>query len=199
MALAAKVNHCQKALSRKAEIMEDLQVHDSDVNQFSVDERIATYLGRQGQKLSRRGLLAGAGRLILRLSGLALLPLLPLDRRANAYTDPCGWQQCGMCGSLCKACCGNTKPTSGPSCPSCLTTYGSWSGCCTDPSCGAKHVVTYTDCGSVNSSTALSCRSSSQCGSGCAALGETLSNASFYGDPSATYGCTVISVSSASC
>ena len=67
--------------------MEDQRIHDSDVNEFSVDERIATYLGKQSQKLSRRGLLAGAGRLILRLSGLALLPLLPFDRRANAYTD----------------------------------------------------------------------------------------------------------------
>src|SRR5947209_2536227 len=141
--------------------MEDQRVHDSDVNEFSVDERIATYLGKQSQKLSRRGFLAGAGRLILRFSGLALLPLLPLDRRANAYTDPCGWQQCGMCGSLCKACCGHGA-TSGPSCPSCLTTYGTWSGCCTDPSCNARHLVTYTDCGSTTASTALSCQSPSR-------------------------------------
>lgn len=169
--------------------MEDRRVHESHI-----DGRIAAYLERQSQKVSRRGLLASAGRFMLRLSGLALLPLLPFDRRANAQLG-CSWRECGMCGNYCSGspnCCnGNNGGTT--SCPSCMTTYGSWTGCCND-GC-ANHLITYTDCGSTNVNQALQCRGGLQCLGGCATPGDA-SSATFYGG-SATYACTFVTVGAA--
>lgn len=165
--------------------MDDQRVHKSHI-----DDRIAAYLGKQSEELSRRGLLARAGRFMLRLSGLALLPLLPFDRRANGQTL-CSWRECGMCGNYCgsSATCCNGNTGGGRLCPSCLTTFGSWTGCCTDGS-GCNHLMTYTDCGSTSGTQALNCSHGLQCLGGCARPGDP-SSAVFYGG-GAYYSCTFV-------
>ena len=48
-------------------------------NGSSFDERTADSLARWGQRLSRRGWLAKLGQLAIKISGVALLPLLPVE------------------------------------------------------------------------------------------------------------------------
>jgi hypothetical protein len=174
-----------------------------DPNTFTTEDKLAAQLERQGQKIARRGLLARAGRFILRLSGVAAITLLPVDRRANAQTasGSCDWTACGMCGYFCQACCGGSRHIF--SCPSCMNTHNWWTGCCTDPGCGQKYLVTFTDCGSNASANNSACQSASSCGTGCTALGFTdPQHATFYRSssyPSDSYSCTVITMQQGHC
>jgi hypothetical protein len=195
--LAAGFHRCPR---RRNDMQDTLETAES-----KVDERITVYLETQGQKLSRRGILATVGRLVLRLTGLVLLPLLPLDRRANAQAvGSCSdFTACGMCGYFCKACCGGSIAAT-EACPSCLNTYSSWTFCCTDPCTGLGHSVTYVDCGSTSRANAAACQatgSTATCGNGCAALGHPSgpSGATFYNSThdGATYSCTVLVVGAA--
>jgi hypothetical protein len=162
-------------------------VEDQQRDGFSVDDQLASYLDKQSQRYSRRGFLGRASSLMLRLCGLALLPLLPFDRRANAQGGACDWSTCNMCGNFCQAagCCDQTAHFS--SCPNCLVQKGAWSGCCTD-SCGANHSVTYTDCGSTNATTAAACKSSVRCTGGCP--GEGI----FWNGTGFVYSCTFLTI-----
>jgi hypothetical protein len=138
----------------------------------SFDERVASYLESVGQKVSRRGLLAKAGRIILRISGIAVIPLLPLDRRFTASASPsCSWKTCGMCGAFCAACCGSPGGYY-PHCPSCLNYGGGWGCCCYDTSLGSCNCVNghrflYVDCCAPNTTQGIAqakaCKSSVWC------------------------------------
>lgn len=105
---------------------------------------------------SRRGLLAGVGRLML---GSALaLPVLPFDRTAQAQAathgeeaarkGPAGdkdcdyWRYCSVDGFLC-SCCGGTA-TSCP--PGTSASKVSWIGTCHNPADGNDYLVSYSDC-----------------------------------------------------
>ena len=120
-----------------------------------LDEHVASYLLSPSQRISRSGILTLVGKTLLRLSGLALIPLLPLDRRSTVYaTGSCSWETCGMCGTMCQtssACCSNSGGFS--SCPNCsgMTKNGGWSLCCYNTALGECHcdaglMFTYYDC-----------------------------------------------------
>src|ERR1700685_4759353 len=133
--------------------MEELQESSS-----RLDRTLATYLQGQAQRLSRRSVMVTFGKIVLRVLGISLVPLLPLDRRftLEAQAGTCSASQtCGMCGYFCKSCCGSTSVYS--TCPSCLTKRGSWSGCC-----GTVTYV-YTDCCGT-ATNARACKSSTFCG-----------------------------------
>jgi hypothetical protein len=97
---------------------------------------------------SRRGLIVWGGRLFLRVLGISMLPLLPLDR-AFAQTAPnqnCqgDWQYCGQHGNFCQVCCGGGPYATG--CPPCTNNGGWWAQCCCCPSCSGGYTIWYTDC-----------------------------------------------------
>lgn len=119
---------------------------DSGIESF-----IARYLSDSSQRVSsRRGLFTWIGRNALRLSGLTLIPLLPIDRRsvALAQSTCSDWRLCGQCGNICAACCGGSG--GGASCPSCLAKgqFG-WTKCCYPDACstpGTGTMYAYWDC-----------------------------------------------------
>lgn len=102
------------------------------------------------KRTSRRSLLASLGQM---LTGVALLPLLPIDRTARAQApqphpagnDPAScdyWKYCAIDGFLC-ACCGGTSTSCPPGTqPSPIT----WIGTCHNPSDGRDYIVSYNDC-----------------------------------------------------
>jgi hypothetical protein len=166
---------------------------EDDGVQYSptLDERVAEFLGRRSQKLSRRGAMVSMGRVLLRVSGLALLPLLPSVACNSGGT--CGWTTCGMCGNFCStsgSCCSGSGGVA--KCPNCLSVGGSWTFCCYDPTtcnCQAGFVFTYTDCMSNTSGLALTCRDSTRCSTpptgNCAGQGG-------YAYGSTFYACTIV-------
>lgn len=111
-----------------------------------VDAGAAKVLSGFAQGTSRRGLFAMAGRLLLRIIGVSLVPLLPVDRvfaQAQNCNDP---TYCGQWGNFCAACCGQSAQVS--SCPACLYPGAAWSACCCFPACPQPvgHCVSYQDC-----------------------------------------------------
>jgi hypothetical protein len=122
--------------------------YDSEDENHPLDLNVAKVLGDFAQTTSRRGMLAVAGRTLLKILGISLLPLLPVDR-IFAQNQNCSddWQYCWQWGAFCAACCGSSKPYI-LSCPKCLYAGSSWSHCCCAPSCpsGKGYTVSYTDC-----------------------------------------------------
>ncbi|HXZ60597.1 MAG TPA: methylamine dehydrogenase light chain [Steroidobacteraceae bacterium] len=101
-------------------------------------------------RTSRRSLIAVLGQA---LTGVALLPLLPIDRgsqarAADAGPKPAGpenceyWKYCAIDGSLC-ACCGGTSTSCPPGTGSSPIT---WVGTCRNPGDGRDYIVSYNDC-----------------------------------------------------
>jgi len=129
----------------------------------NVDERVATYLRVQSDSFGRRSMLMKVGKFLLKLSGLTLIPLLPVDRRFQASaqsTGSCSWQQCGQCGAYCNTCCGNSGGYS--NCPTCagMVKAGSWMQCCypSPGGCpGTGTMFSYFDCCSTNKLSAANC------------------------------------------
>src|SRR5947199_6540631 len=97
---------------------------------YELTERL---LKRLYVSTSRRSWLVGIGRSVLKVMGVSMLPLLPVDRivtPADAQTSgPCDyWFLCGIYGCVCDcSACGGTHVT----CPSCATkSSGYWDECC---------------------------------------------------------------------
>jgi methylamine dehydrogenase light chain len=88
-------------------------------------------LQRLYETSSRRSALTKIGRTLLKIAGISLIPVLPLDRiipKAEAQAPICDhWWYCGIDGWLCTcAACGGGAT----SCPSCTTQGSSWCVCC---------------------------------------------------------------------
>ncbi|HEY3785365.1 MAG TPA: methylamine dehydrogenase light chain [Steroidobacteraceae bacterium] len=104
------------------------------------------------KRTSRRSLLGSLGRI---LTGVALLPLLPIDRSARAQTaggaakpdsnnpQSCEyWRYCAIDGFLC-SCCGGSSHSCPPGTqPSPIT----WIGTCHNPNDSRHYIVSYNDC-----------------------------------------------------
>jgi len=102
------------------------------------------------RRTSRRSLLASLGQL---LTGVALLPLLPVDRGGRAWASDAApkpdspescqyWKYCAIDGFLC-SCCGGTSASCPPgTAPSPIT----WIGTCHNPGDGRDYIVSYNDC-----------------------------------------------------
>lgn len=112
----------------------------------SFDEATAGILKGFAQRISRRGLLARFGRLMLTVLGVSVVPLLPVDRIVpEAYAAvPCtDWRLCGLWGRTCDNCPGGSLFT----CPGGFVEGFSWMYCgCTNPSNGSRHKFEYVDC-----------------------------------------------------
>jgi len=138
------------------------------------DSQTADFLTHWGQRLSRRGLLATVGKVALRLAGLSILPMLPVDRAFAAVGSCAGdYRLCGMCGQFCKNCCNQTASLF--TCPTCTKPGASWTQCCCDTLCaGSCFMISYTDCCGTNPGTqgftdsqAAACQDSAGCANGC--------------------------------
>jgi methylamine dehydrogenase light chain len=104
------------------------------------------------QRTSRRSFLGVLGRA---LTGVTLLPLLPIDRSARAHAadapakshahDPLScdyWKYCAIDGFLC-GCCGGSSSSCPPgTMPSPIT----WIGTCHNPADDRDYIVSYNDC-----------------------------------------------------
>jgi methylamine dehydrogenase light chain len=119
-------------------------------------DRIFENSARQlAKRTSRRSLLASLGQM---LTGVALIPLLPIDRTARAQTpDKPGdaaakpalgekdceyWKYCAIDGFLC-SCCGGTSNSCPPGTQSSPIT---WIGTCHNPADSRDYIVSYNDC-----------------------------------------------------
>ncbi|GAB3626468.1 hypothetical protein GCM10027419_13170 [Pandoraea terrae] len=107
------------------------------------------------QRSSRRSALARLGKVLV---GGALVPLLPVDRMANAAEPqgkrsklPAGvddpgscdyWKHCAIDGWLCSCCGGSSSSCPPGSVPSPIT----WIGTCLNPHDGRDYIVSYNDC-----------------------------------------------------
>jgi methylamine dehydrogenase light chain len=110
-------------------------------------ERAARAVAR---RTSRRGFLSTFGSA---LTGVALLPLLPVMRGAvataaepvahNADANSCEyWKYCAIDGFLC-GCCGGSSSTCPPGTQQSPIT---WIGTCHNPGDGRDYIVSYNDC-----------------------------------------------------
>jgi len=134
-------------------------------DESKLDIATARLLEDIGQRVSRRGLLSRVAKLLLGAVGFSAIPHLPLDRSfiAEAQGSSCCFPQaCGMNGSLCNSCCGNSGSLTGcPNCAGMTVGNNSWSKCCSDPAiCGSGLMVTYRDCCTPNQSDAQACKGS---------------------------------------
>ncbi len=119
------------------------------------DAMVESLTRRTARRLSRRGFLARMGSLF---GGAALLPLLPMDRRAHARgyeyremgwrpqaRDPhaCDyWRHCSIDGNLCDCCGGGLTD-----CPPGTTlSPSSWVASCFNPEDGHSYMIAYRDC-----------------------------------------------------
>lgn len=156
-----------------------------DSNGTSFDERTAEYLVHWGQGLSRRGWLAKLGNIAMKIAGVSLVPLLPVDR-AQAQTPTCGdWRLCGIFGNVCQTCCASGG--SATVCPICTTKGANWwYKCCTDNSTcpPVSRYINYYDCCS-NDPNSTSCA-----GSRC----ENNSHQDAWCTSGLAYRCTVIEI-----
>lgn len=100
------------------------------------------------KRTSRRSLLGSLGQM---LTGVALMPLLPIDRTARAQEaarpaaeeQKCEyWKYCAIDGYLC-ACCGGTSTSCPPGTQSSPIT---WIGTCHNPGDGRDYIISYNDC-----------------------------------------------------
>ena len=112
-------------------------------------ERVSRGIAR---RTSRRGFLSAFGRT---LTGVALLPLLPVMRGAQALaaepaskvattdTNACEyWKYCAIDGFLC-GCCGGSSSTCPPGTQQSPIT---WIGTCHNPADGRDYIMSYNDC-----------------------------------------------------
>jgi hypothetical protein len=159
---------------------------DEDRKESALDTRAAQILSDLAKKSTRRGVLAGMGRFLLRITGVVIIPLLPVDRivpDASAQSG-CGlWSLCGMCGTLCTCTgCGGSLGACPTGCPS----SGMWSCCCAVNSMDCR-TVHYYDC--CEQGTACSaCNGCQQCSNACYGQSEWCGSGRY------TYRCTIISV-----
>lgn len=121
---------------------------DNDRSESRLDTVTSRLLDNFAQRVSRRGMLARLGKFALGLTGLSLIPNLPIDRTFTVDADGgpgCGdWRTCGMYGSPCKACCDGTGSLT--MCPSCTLVGSFWSKCCFNPVTCTNKLVRYIDC-----------------------------------------------------
>jgi len=124
-------------------------MNHGEVDQSEFDDRVTRMLRELGKRCTRRGAFSSIGRVLLRLTGVALTyPLLPVDRIvpiADATTNCDYWYGCGICGNSC-GCCGGTGITCPSACPSMPnSSTGSWSCCCTNE-LDRNYIINYYDC-----------------------------------------------------
>lgn len=135
-----------------------LEQEAMDSHMAWLDNTEGTTTGRWTRHLaersSRRGALARLGKAVVGLTGVAVLPALPV-RRASAQddapidftgTDPtdCNyWRYCNLGGRLCADCEGGGITTCPPG-----TVLGVeyWVGCCVDPASGTTYLTANYDC-----------------------------------------------------
>jgi hypothetical protein len=100
------------------------------------------------QSISRRGFLSTVGKAVMALVGVALVPLLPVDREVQvaeaAFSNCNSWYMCGaFADRICSCACGGLICQT---CPSGTNLGSSWTSCCYDAGCACGHLVSYKDC-----------------------------------------------------
>ena len=162
-----------------------------------LDTVTAHALDSFAQSLSRRSMLARAGKFVISMLGISVVPLLPVDRivrTAEAQTGGCGaWQLCGIWGRLCNtcACPSGTLQT----CPVCTHQGSLWRSCCTvldssgNPTPDGRRIIEYIDCCGQQGSP--SCNGdASTCDAGQFCRGSEGSQPSWCGGAPGMYHCT---------
>lgn len=163
-----------------------------NINENKLDQIEARILSKLAERTSRKGFLAQTGKMMLKVVGISLLPVLPVDRIIRNLEACCPtyyctgqlWYLCGMNGKICcniTGCLGGT----GTKCPQCATKgSGYWCACC------AHIMVKYYDCCAV----AGSCTGCSNCSPvNCSGVQEAWCNSG------QQYRCTIFQVTQFAC
>jgi hypothetical protein len=153
---------------------------ETNVEESEFDTWAAKILAEISKKSSRRGVLSKIGRILLRIAGVVVLPLLPVNRIVSNLQaqGTCGeWLYCGMCGTQC-GCCGGGWTACPTGCPG----SGMWSCCCYDGDKG--YIINYIDC----------CEQGTACAScnGCPACANNCTGQEWCGQGRYTYRCTIV-------
>jgi hypothetical protein len=124
---------------------------DEDHQPGWLDQTVADEVATFSQRISRRGLIAKAGKVALGLLGLKIAPeVLPVtigvaEARESLFVDCGRWYLCNLWAYACDCpgCGGDTFK-----CPSCARVGGSWNYCCQgSPNCGnGRQLMWYYDC-----------------------------------------------------
>ena len=175
--------------------MSDLQQHNEQ-HESQIDAAAAKWFEGFSRVTSRRGFLARAGQVMLRMLGVSLIPLLPVDRAFGQSQNCSEAAYCGQYGAFCKSCCGDGPHAT--SCPRCLFQATSWTFCCCFGTCPnvTQRLVSYYDCCGVKPGFTVSQTLACQ-GSWCRRAAPQPYWCGSY--PSSTYRCTIVSVSSTPC
>lgn len=135
----------------------------------AVDRTVENVLDRFSQSVSRRGMIARLGKVVLGGLGLSVATqILPVDRRvARADVSCSDWRLCNMCGNQCDCCNGDAKGIGG--CPDCATVGSFWTGCCCNPNDNRAYTIRYWDCmkGSCTNAKVDQCHNCTSCSNGC--------------------------------
>jgi hypothetical protein len=121
------------------------------------DTRLSGILADFAKRSTRRRVFSTMGRILLRITGVTIVPLLPINRmvsEAEAQGVDCNLPEfCGMWGRTCQ-CTGSGGYDN--ACPNGCPRGGSWADCCWNEADGINYHYRYYDC----------CESGSMC-SGC--------------------------------
>jgi hypothetical protein len=160
--------------------MSEENLSNSKSNDFDIGAtRILTGLAK---RCTRRGVIFRVGRILLRITGVGIVPLLPLDRmipEVEAQSSCTDAHLCGICGRLCGCCGGNLY-----NCPAGCPRTSFWSCCCVYMN--PAKIYNYYDCCERNTSNCASCANCTFCQNNCP-------QPVWCGDSTLTYRCTSIS------
>ena len=131
---------------------------DKDSHAYPVDQATTALVSYFAGRVSRRGILAKFGKLLLIAFGVTTMEVLPVGNNEVAAANCNDWTLCGIYGRTCD-CCNGGQPLN--YCPAGTSWYSYWTACCY--AYGDYYRFNYWDCcgGNVDCSSCTWCYNNS--------------------------------------